>query len=131
MPRLIDLTGQKFGRLLVIKRVDNNKHGQSMWLCLCSCGIEKIVCGGNLNNGNTQSCRCLNREKINIANTTHGHRKNRKMSKTYQSWSNIIQRCTNPNHKYYYNYGGREITVCERWMKFENFLEDMGELHIL
>ena len=57
----------------------------------------------------------------------HGHGRKGKRTRTYQSWSHMIQRCTNPNYKYYYLYGGRGIIVCKRWMKFENFLEDMGE----
>ena len=120
---MIDLIDKRFGRLVVLKRADNNKHGQLMWICLCSCGIEKIIRGNNLKSGDTKSCGCLHREIM----TQHAHCKNGEMSKTYESWHQMIQRCINPNHPSHSNYGGRGITVCERWEKFENFLEDMGE----
>ena len=119
----MDLIGQKFGRLIVIKKMANNKHRQSMWLCRCDCGKEKIICGGDLKNGHTRSCGCFNREKI----TKHGHYQNNKKSQIYSSWDSMIGRCTNPNDRDYRNYGGRGITVCERWRKFVNFLKDMGE----
>lgn len=121
--KFIDLVQQKFGRLIVIKRVDNNKHGQSVWLCKCDCGKEKIVFGYNLKSGHTKSCGCLSIEKTGERFTTHGQSKTR----TYDSWYNMVQRCTNPDDKNYHNYGGRGITVCKRWMKFIHFLEDMSE----
>lgn len=62
MGKFIDLTGKRFGRLTVIKRVENGKHGHSRYLCDCGCGVEKIVCGDNLRNGGTRSCGCLNTE---------------------------------------------------------------------
>lgn len=122
----IDLTGQKFGRLTVIKYISTNKYGQSRWLCLCGCGKEKIIMGNDLKNGHTKSCGCLH--------TKHGHCKNYKMSKTYHTWHSIIQRCTNPKDKGYKNYGGRNkpIMVCDRWSNkkngFQNFLKDVGEI---
>ncbi len=119
MAKLINLIGKKFGRLVVIKRMDNNKQRQSMWLCVCDCGNEKIILGYNLKNSNTKSCGCLQIEKV----TKHGY----STSKTYNSWRHMIQRCADLNHKFYHNYGGRGITVCKKWLKFENFLEDMGE----
>lgn len=122
---MIDLIGRKFGRLSVIKRVDNNKWGNLCWLCRCSCGQEKIVVGRNLKSGNTQSCGCLQKEN----RIKHGHsNSNRgKASTTYESWHQMIQRCTNPNRSKYKYYGGRGITVCGRWKRFSNFLVDMGE----
>ncbi|KKL97903.1 hypothetical protein LCGC14_1829790 [marine sediment metagenome] len=118
-----NLIGQKFGRLTVLKRMDNDKHRNSMWLCRCDCGKEKIICGYDLKRGHTQGCGCLRKEIAGITHTTHGHYK----TKTYKSWEQMIQRCTNPKVHNYHNYGGRGITICSRWMKFENFLEDMGE----
>jgi len=120
MPRFIDLTGQRFGRLVVLKLIGKNKWGSYQWLCRCDCGKEKIVRIDSLKSGRTKSCGCLNRERL----TKHGHYGDR----TYKSWSQMIQRCTNPNNKYFKDYGGRGITVCERWLNsFPNFLEDMGE----
>ena len=115
-----DISGQKFGRLTVIKRVDSDSKGNSRWLCKCDCGKKNIVLGYCLKRHDTKSCGCL---KIQ-----HGHTKGNKKSKTYIAWISIWQRCTNPNNKDYHNYGGRGIKMCKRWNKFENFLEDMGEV---
>lgn len=117
MPKLIDLVGKRFGRLVVIKRVENDKWRASCWLCQCDCKNEIIVRGASLKGGNTKSCGCLV--------TKHGHTKNGKYSNIYQSWNQMIQRCTNPNNKEYFNYGGRGITVCEEWLEFKNFNDDM------
>ena len=122
-----NLIGKNFGRLSVIKRMNDDKNRNSRWLCKCDCGKEKIIYGCSLKSGNTKSCGCLHKEKTSIANTTHGHSKKREESKTYTAWKSMIKRCTNPKDKYYYCYGGRGITVCKRWRKFVNFLEDMGE----
>lgn len=124
MPAHIDLTGQKFGRLIVAKRMDNDKHKNSRWLCRCKCGKNKVVLGCNLKNGRTKSCGCLFKEGNN---KKHGHSTTIKISKIYRAWDHMVSRCTNPNNIGYHNYGDRGIRVCERWMKFENFLEDMGE----
>lgn len=118
MPKFIDLTGQKFGKLTVDKYKGKNKHNQSIWLCKCQCGNNKIIVGTSLRNGSTRSCGCLN-----IGRITHGLSK----TLTYSSWKCMIKRCQNPNYKRYKDYRGRGITVCDRWLKFENFLEDMGE----
>jgi hypothetical protein len=120
MPKLIDLTQQKFNRLTIIKRLNNNQYGSSRWLCECNCGQETIVLGSDLTGGKTQSCGCLR--------IKHGHTAKFKKSKTYISWYHMIQRCTNPNNKDYHDYGERKITVCRQWLKFENFLADMGEV---
>jgi len=123
MAALIDLVGQKFGRLLVLRFANRDKWRTSRWLCRCSCGIEKIVRGTDLTSGHTKSCGCVQKEVI----TKHGHRAKGKESKIYAIWQGMIQRCTNPKNIAYCNYGGRGIKVCKRWMKFINFLKDMGE----
>ncbi len=127
MPKLIDLSGQKFGKLTVIVRITNVNSKQIKWLCDCDCGQTTTVQRGNLKNGHTQSCGCLRKEKGIVNNTQHGHYKNGQQPITYSSWAKVIQRCANSNNKDYHNYGGRGITMCKRWLKFENFLEDMGE----
>lgn len=116
---MIDLVGKKFGRLIVIQRMDNDKFGNLRWLCQCDCGKEKIIRGSSFNNDHTRSCGCLNKEII----TKHGH----STTATYESWRNMKQRCYNPKDKSYPYYGGRGIKVCKRWREFVNFLEDMGE----
>lgn len=127
MSKALNLIGQKFGRLIVIRRVSNNKWRQVRWLCKCDCGNEKIIIGINMRRGCTKSCGCLQKELLSQKVIIHGHNTNGKRSKIYNSWHCMMQRCTNPNNKDYHNYGGCGITVCKRWGKFENFLEDMGE----
>jgi len=128
MPKLIDLTGEQFGRLVVLRYAGKNNNGRTQWLCKCNCENEKIIVGYHLKSGDTKSCGCLRVEKTIKRLTKHGHSTRAKTSKTYRSWYSIIQRCTNPNNKDYHSYGGRGITICKRWMKFENFLKDMGEM---
>lgn len=121
---MLDLIEQKFGRLIAIERALNSKNGRVRWLCQCDCGNKIIVLSYNIKNGTTKSCGCLLKEGNN---TKHGYCKKGKRTKIYHIWDNIVQRCTNPNHISYPNYGGRGITICKEWLKFENFLIDMRE----
>lgn len=127
MGKLIDLTGQVFSRLVVIKRVENNKHNQVRWLCQCSCGNYITIRSSDLRNKNTKSCGCLYNEVRGTTNFIHGHNRKNQTSKTYQSWRNMIQRCASLYGKHYRTYGNRGIKVCNRWLKFINFLNDMGD----
>jgi hypothetical protein len=123
---VIDLVGQKFGRLEVIKQVGKNKWGHTRWLCRCNC-IDKseiIVLNSNLKSGHTKSCGCVQKKEASKRFTIHGRSQN---NKTYQSWEAMIQRCNDPNARNYYLYGGRGIKVCKHWTKFINFLNDIGE----
>ena len=126
MAKLIDLTGKRFGRLIVIKRMNNDKWGRAQWLCLCECQKKKIVPGNNLRRGDTKSCGCLRKEATGQRATKHGY--SQIQSKTYRAWKHMRSRCNNPRDKDYCHYGGRGITICEEWEKFENFLKDMGEV---
>lgn len=126
--KFINLTGQIFERLTVIKCMGKNKHGQSLWLCRCDCGKEKIIDGNSLRKGFTKSCGCLQKEGITSRQLKHGHAKKEYRSNTYSVWHSILQRCNNPKNQAYKDYGGRGITVCQRWLKFENFLKDIGEI---
>jgi hypothetical protein len=124
--RVIDRTGQKYGKLVVICRVPN-KEGINMtrWLCICECKKETVVNGNDLKNGHTQSCGCLlNHENRSKRSYKHGHSHR---SAEYNCWANLISRCTNHKNIGFENYGGRGITVCDRWLNsFEDFLNDMG-----
>lgn len=111
MSRLIDLTGQRFGRLVAIKQVGKNKSGYQLWLCRCDCGGESVVNYHNLKNNHTKSCGCLRRERTIEANTTHGLRKTR----LYRTWRHMRERCYYPKENRYAQYGGRGITVCDEW----------------
>lgn len=126
----IDMTGKKYGRLTVVKEAI--KTGKKLkWVCECECGNRKDVDGTKLRSGETRSCGCLQKElqseRISKANITHGHNKKGMQTRTHKSWTSMLHRCRNENYSHYKDYGGRGITVCERWYKFENFLEDMGE----
>lgn len=125
--KALDLTGQRFERLLVMQRVENNKYGCSQWFCQCDCGKEKIILGNNLVRNITKSCGCLLKENKGPT-LKHGHAQNRKRSKTYIAWHDMLQRCNNPKDEIYKYYGARGIKVCNRWLEFKNFLEDVGEI---
>lgn len=116
MRKSIDITGQRFGRLLVLK------YSGGLWQCQCDCGVIKGIVGYELLSGKTKSCGCLKRERIINRSTTHGKRK----TPEYDIWAAMRNRCNNPNDKSYPNYGGRGIKICEEWQKFENFIRDMG-----
>ncbi len=132
--KVIDLTGQKFGKLTVIRMDDSDKWGKLMWLCKCECGNEKTIQGNRLKVGKTQSCGCLRLKNIathsfkyksNNQNKPINHGKSG--TPEHCAWANMIQRCENANHPWYKDYGGRGIRVCERWQRFENFYTDMGD----
>jgi hypothetical protein len=131
MPAFIDLTGQRFGRLTVLNRAGTAQTGgetKVTWSCRCDCGEEVIVWAGALRSGHTKSCGCLDRDQRMARNTKHGASKRGETTPEYLTLRGMIDRCTNPNNKYYADYGGRGIEVCERWRKsFANFLADMGE----
>jgi len=117
--KLIDLKGEKFGRLVVIDR-SQNRGAQPSWTCKCECGKVTTVLGFHLRAKTTQSCGCLRSEKV----ITHGKSK----SAEYRVWSGMISRCYNPKEQSYEFYGARGIRVCKRWREnFVSFYEDMGE----
>lgn len=126
MGGLIDLTGQRFSRLVVLRRVSNTVRGAARWECRCDCGKVTEVTANSLRSRNTKSCGCLSRELIGKSNATHGMSHSRGRNPTYESWKGMRKRCHNKNNKSYANYGGRGISVCQRWDYFEAFLHDMG-----
>ena len=121
MSQTLDLTGQRFGRL-VAEEVVGRRHRERLWRCRCDCGSEKTVVAGGLRSGRTQSCGCMSAELASNRLITHG------MNRTplYRRWCLMISRVANPNIRQWADYGGRGITVCDRWREFENFAKDMG-----
>ena len=119
MATKIDMTGQRWGRLVVLEEVDS-VNGMTRWLCQCDCGEKTIVYGGNLRRGYTQSCGCYRHECENAraeANRTHGSEPRR----LYRIWGDMKNRCRNPKNSHYLNYGGRGIAVCEEWLEYPAF----------
>lgn len=120
MSRLIDLTGRRFGSLVVISRAHNSDSHHARWFCQCDCGNTAVVYSSNLIRGHTRSCGCQKEERI----LKHGMCG----SPEYQAYQGMIDRCFNPNNSEYRNYGGRGITVCDKWREgFEAFYSDMGD----
>lgn len=124
--RAIDLQHRTFGELTVIRR-DGSKHGRAAWHCQCSCGVFVTVIGKQLLCRNTVSCGHVRRLRLIIRNTKHGACARGKKTPAYQSWEGMVKRCCNKNHIHYRHYGGRGILVCEEWLQFATFLQDMGE----
>lgn len=118
-----DLTGNRFGRLVVVSRGESSASGFTRWICKCDCGGESLVLTASLNSGNTKSCGCLHKEITSKRRMTHGMTG----EPEHQAWNHAKERCYNPKTWNYANYGGRGIKMCDRWKNsFENFLEDMG-----
>jgi hypothetical protein len=123
-----DLTFQTFGRLWVLHRESSTAAGRARWRCLCECGNKAVVLAKALRSGRTRSCGCLHGPPP--PQIRHGHGRKGSKSPTYYSWRCMRHRCTNPNDRDFARYGGRGITICERWSgpdDFPNFLADMGE----
>lgn len=115
--KLIDMSGQIIGRLTVITRADKPKPAKTHWLCKCDCGNYTVVSRRHLKDHSTISCGCYRKEK---KPKTHGM----KGTRIYRIWSGMKDRCCNPNSKYWKNYGGRGISVCDDWKtSFESFYE--------
>lgn len=126
MPKFIDLTGEIFGRLTVIRRGENSGK-KTGWHCRCDCGNETNIPASHLANGHTKSCGCLVVEKIIARCTKHGAKSRIETSREYESWSGAKARCFRLTHRRYKEWGGRGITMCERWRNsFEAFYADMG-----
>lgn len=123
-----NLANQRFGMLLVLEETNLRQRGGVVWKCRCDCGLIKNVVSKHLHNKGTKSCGCL---RI-TTKVSHGHAYFGKLSPTYQSWRGMNRRCRNPNQEAYKYYGGKGVTVCDRWNlraggSFESFLADMGE----
>jgi hypothetical protein len=128
MPKMVDMTGRRFAQLTVVRQTKQRKHGFVRWLCQCDCGKIKIIMGHSLRSGRTKSCghgvganfHGNNYRRIHGATAGYGR------TPEYSVWIDMLKRCRNPKSKRFHCYGGRGITVCERWHRFENFLADMG-----
>lgn len=123
---VVDISGETFGRLTAIRETDERgSSGEIKWFCVCECGNTNIVSGTALRTGSITSCGCAVSERMRFdpPGRTHGL----SGTKTHRVWLAMRRRCRDENSQDYKHYGGRGISVCERWQKFENFLEDMGK----
>ena len=119
MPKFIDRTGQRFGRLVALQCMGRTAYQKIVWRCICDCGQETFVSSGSLASGNTVSCGCYLKERI----TKHGgHRRS-----SYNSWRAMLRRCTVVTDKDYPRYGAVGVTVCPEWLDYKTFAADMGE----
>lgn len=110
----------KYNRLTLVRH-DKTIEGKSYWICTCDCGTVCSIRIDSVKNGHTKSCGCFKKERD--SQTKHG----KVYTRMYTIWTGMIQRCSNSRSTGYHKYGGRGITVCERWLKFENFYKDMGD----
>jgi hypothetical protein len=116
--------GTRFGRLTVISREYPTNPKYPRYVCQCDCGTRTAVTTGNLRNLKTNSCGCIKRAVTGRLNLKHG------MSHTveFKAWFEMIERCRNPSNQRYADWGGRGISVCERWIdSFQSFYDDMGQ----
>lgn len=126
MGKFIDISGLKFHRLLVLERTPR-KGSSAYWLCRCDCGNIKEVRGSELKDGNTKSCGCFSKDYHRDKNLKHGYAKKQNRHPMYESWKSMLQRCENPKATRYDRYGGRGISVCDRWHDFSQFEKDMAK----
>jgi len=129
MAKVVEIVGEVYGRLTVLRR-EGSIRSNAAWRCRCRCGNEIVVRGITLRSGNTSSCGCLVSDLLAERNRrnrrqVHGHAA--RLSPAYRSWMAMNGRCRNPNDPGFHLYGGRGITICDRWRDFVCFLEDMGD----
>jgi len=123
----LDLTGQQFGQLTAQHIFGRTSGRKVIWECVCSCGSTARVSTSDLRSGHTTSCGCTKAARISAARTSHGDsRSSKPRAVEYVVWCQIKGRCTNSKLPGYKHYGARGITLCARWMQYENFLADMG-----
>ena len=121
---MLDLTNQRFGKLVALEPTELRKRGRVVWKCICDCGNEAYVVATDLVKDNTKSCGCMSsRNFVGERNKTHGMSK----TKIYGVWRLMNERCTKPQNKSYKDYGARGIQV--KWNTFEEFYLDMGETY--
>ncbi len=120
--------GTRFGRLIVLKQdEERTKKWRIKFVCLCDCGKIKSIVSFSLRKNITKSCGCLSSDVTSSRSFIHGQAKRKNETIEFRIWTGIKNRCFNKNEPAYPRYGGRGITICERWLVFQNFFDDMGK----
>jgi len=127
MRKFKDITGTIFGRLIAISPTDQRKNESIVWKCRCSCNKIVFVSSSSLVRGDTRSCGCIRTELLRsgVIRRTHGQRR----TPLYWVWTTMKARCFNRKNHKFPRYGGRGITVDNKWLKFENFYKDMAKTY--
>lgn len=118
--------GDVFGYITAIRLRNRAPHGGTTWFCECICGAQMVCAGNRLLTGHKKSCGCKTVAMIVSTVSKHGCNRENKPTPEYQSWAHMKSRCLLKTNRAYTDYGGRGIKVCDRWLRFENFLADMG-----
>jgi hypothetical protein len=130
-PRFKDISGQRFGRVVAKTPIPKDRAEKSKhiyWNCECDCGNKFRTSATNLKTGHAKSCGCISKEKASMMRRTHSATSKEAapiVRRLYRVWDGMKERCSNPNHVGFKDYGGRGIKVCEQWLNFSNFLSDM------
>lgn len=127
MAKTVFEIGERVGQLTIVAELPKGPRSKRQYLVRCYCGTEKSMRGSDLRPDHTVSCGCYQRAVSKRLNSMHGDTTHVGMTAEYKCWMNMKQRCLDPNNISFKNYGGRGITVCDRWLEsYENFLADMG-----
>lgn len=127
MPKRLDITGERYGRLTGLNFIGTDQNKNTLWSFQCDCARITIKRLADVRHGKVKSCGCLHQENTIKRNTKH----NKSKTRTYRIWKDMKRRCLSPTRPRFKDYGQRGITVCERWQdSYDNFLADMGEAPI-
>ena len=122
MGQIIDLSGLRYGKLVVMSIAGKDKYRNTMFLCKCDCGNYKIINGCSLRKGLTKSCGCIQKEIVSKMFTIHGQTKGYHRERLHSIWHGMKNRCLNPKTPFFKNYGGRGISICDDWLNnFDRF----------
>lgn len=126
--RAQDIAGLRSGKMVAVRYHSTDAKGKAIWLCRCDCGTEKTIKAEQLTRGKSKSCGCSTNDYRRASLRRHGQSRTpyQRPTGAFSSWAAMIQRCGNRKNAQYADYGGRGISVCERWQSFENFFADMG-----